>query len=69
MQEKWFKHTYVCDNSSCDSLWEISTKESRPPNDVMWCQTLKAGEPLCTGRLMLMSVADVTISQGTDEED
>lgn len=71
MQEKWFKHTYVCDNSNCDSLWEISTKESRPPS-ISWntkCGTLKVDEPICNGILNLVSVVDVTISQGTDDQE
>ena len=63
MVEKWFKHTYVCSNSDCDALWEISSKESKTPS---------CFEPQCqvcsTYKLFLVSVVDVTISQGTTDD-
>jgi len=64
MQEKLFKHTYVCSNSDCDALYEISSRESKTP---------VCFEPQCqvcsTYGLTLVSVVDVTIRQSTDEQE
>lgn len=60
---KWFKHTFVCNNSDCDALYEISSKEMKAP---------ACFEPecqLCGYRLNLISVIDVTVTQGTDEDE
>ena len=60
---KWFKHTFVCNNSDCDALYEISSKEMKAP---------ACFEPecqLCGWRLNLISVIDVTVTQGTDEDE
>lgn len=60
---KWFKHTFVCNNGECDALYEISSKESMVP---------ACFEPecqVCGCKVMnTVSVVDVTISQGTDND-
>lgn len=65
MSQKWFKYTYVCSN--CDSLWEITTSQSRPPYTPHYesvigrCSTMKVDEPICNGVLNFLSVVDATI--------
>ena len=58
MNEKWYKHSYVC--TDCDGLYEITIKSNKSPN------------PECTedGQfLTLMSVLDATIYPITQKKE